>query len=162
MVALVERELEIDGLAVERHVGVTVRIIIDADLAETEIRGHLVIARLHRHFVEIGIVEIPDLRILYWYADVPLHFPDSESLADFSAAVLRLEGDRDIERRFRRCAQRDVDKDVVFTEARREIRREAHRLDEAFAAPFEVDGLPDAARVAVPLLAVEPPVLAGD
>ena len=161
VVALVERELEIDALAVERHVGVSVRIIIDADLAETEIRGHLVVARIHRHFVEIGIVEIPDLRILYWYADVPLHFPDSESLADFRAAVLRFEGDRDIEGRFRRRAQRDADKDVVFAEARREIGLEAHGLDIAVAAPFEIDRLPDAARVAVALLAVKPPVLVG-
>ena len=147
MVALVEAELEVDGLAVQRHVAVAVRRLPRADLAKAEIGRHDVVVQRQRDVVEVGVVQIPEA-----------------GLRERDLARDDLLADRDREReglsvhvraQRRRARRRRAERRLQADGREREGRDESHAVEECRAARLQVDGLPDAARVAVALLAVE-------
>ena len=162
VVALVKGQLQVDRLAVERHVRmVRAGKLADTDLAHAEVRGHRVLApftlQRRAHLVEVGVREVPQLDVAERDLDLDRLLSGRKRRERRSRAVVSLEGQLELERLPRRLAQRDrgVNRAVL------DIRGEMHRLEVLPSARLEVDGLPHAARVAVRLLAVEPPAAAG-
>ena len=164
VVALVQRELQVEGLAVQRHVGVFgSRQFADRHLAHAEVGAHLVrlrraglpSARLQRadDLVEVGVLQVPELDVAQRDLHLRAHLPRREGDGRGLGAVLLAEADLEGERFLRRRPQADVRRDGLAFD----VRREADRLQELVSARLQVDRLPHAARVAVSLLAVEPP-----
>ena len=163
MVGLVERELEVDRLVVERHVGI-VRAgqLAHAHLAHAEVGvdgvRHALAEEHAAHLVEIGVVEVPKADRLERNLDQRLRLSGRERRDGRFGAVRRLEDELHRERLLRGRAERHLGRHAAGVDVGREVDRVEVRL----AAGLEVDGLPDAARVAVALLAVEAPVVARD
>ena len=147
MVALVEAELQVDGLSVQRHVAVTVRGLARADLAEAEIGLHRVVPERQLHVVKVRIVQRPETGLveLEESAERQLSRPDGTRIA--------LAGHFHPQHHVR--LRRSAERRRQLNPSRLDVRREGERIEVDVAARLEVDRLPDAAGVAVALLAVE-------
>ncbi len=138
----------------------------DRHLAHAEVGAHLVrlrraglaAARLQRadDLVEVGVLQVPELHVAQRDLHLRAHLPRREGDGRGLGAVLLAEADLERERFLRRRPQADVRRDGLAFD----VRREVDRLQELVSARLQVDRLPHAARVAVPLLAVEPPARA--
>ena len=160
MVALVEGELQVDRLVVESHVGISgPGHPADADLAHAEVGGdgilHAFAGQVQPDFVEVWMLEVPQLRLLERNLELRRHLSRLELGDDGFRAVLRPEADGEREELLGGCAELHLGRHPGIVD----IRREAGGLDVCLAARLEVDGLPDSAHVAVALLSVEPPVV---
>ena len=161
MVGLIKRELEVDRLVVERHVReVRAGYRAHADLPHAEVGVHGVrhaFAEQHAaHLVEIGVVEVPETHVVKRDFDPRLRLTWGKGHDGGFRAVGRLEDNLRRKRLLRGRAERHLSEHAAVVD----VRREVDCLKVRLAARLEVNRLPDAARVAVALLAVETPVLA--
>ena len=167
MIALVQGELQIDRLAVQRDVGMLrARQHADRDLAHAKVGPDLVgedavpsplRQKRARHFVEIGVLEVPELDVTQGDLELGAHLPRQKFHRRRLRAVGLLEADLEGHRLRRGGTQRHVGGHrAIF-----DVRREMHLLEKRIPTRLEVDGLPHAAGIAVALLAVEAPVAIG-
>ena len=147
MEGLVETQLQVDGLAVQRHVGVAVRVFACSDLTEAEVGLHGVVAQRERDVVEVGIVEIPQLG------------RSDGNVNGLRNLALRKRHLRGLFVQLHLCDERSTrrrgEPQLGFHGGLRDARREARAVEIVLSARLEIDGLPDATHVAVALLADE-------
>ena len=155
MVALVQAELEVKGLVVEGDVGeVGARQGRDADLALAEVAVYgidraVLAFQGGGHFIQIRVVDAPEMLVLEGdlEGDGGASF---QLLGRFGlAAVLELDGQA-----FAFGGRLGQDRVHAYLGGV-DVRGEVQALDVVTAAGLEVDGLPDAAGIAIALLAVE-------
>jgi len=161
MPALVERHLQVDRRAVERHVGVAqARQLRDADFAESEVAHHPILAgggaERERRLVEVGVRERPEARARSerkrepGFASAGLNGParlGERRIAHGSRRHPQLEGGA----RGGGLGEPHAQLDALQPDARVEL----ERLHVERRARFEVDRLPQAPCLPVALLALQ-------
>ena len=157
MVRLVERQLQIDGRAVEGNV--TIRRaghVHDADRPHAEVGLHAVLghsgaADTHNDVVQERIVERPAACARQRHVEVRGACAAGDAMRHRGSAGAIGKSESQRERLRRRLEQSHVDADP------REVglRCEVHKFQWIAAARLEVHGLPHSARFSVALLALE-------
>ena len=151
MVTLIQAKLEIKRLVVECDIGIIgAREVCDADLALAEIAVHgIFVSEGGGHLIKERVVQIPEMLVLDGNGETGAFLP-SHIRGEIRLAT-------DLERQFERftfgcrCRKRHVDLHAGIVD----IRGEMQAADVVRAARFQIDSLPDAAGVAVALLAIE-------
>ena len=157
MVRLIERELEKDGSAIDRHVGIgRSREIGDGDRTHPEVRLHAVGRHAcsldtHGHFVKKGIIERPPVRVRQRDRDVNCRRAARDLLRDLRLGVTIRECQTQCQIVRRRVAQPRLDNYAREVSARREM----DRFERVRTARLEIHRLPHPMCGAVPLLAFE-------
>ncbi len=157
VIRLVERQLQIDGLVVQRDVGQVGSGQVDyADLPHPEVSRDDVFGPLARQdgldLVEVRIFERPEPHRFDGHVELDfLASLGDGRLCGACGAIFGLELDRQTHRVGRRLVQRGLDGDLAGVD----VRQEVHGFQRDLGPGLQIDRLPDALGRAVALLAFE-------